>query len=219
MKCEICKGAKKVVRVVDGQPYAEDCPRCAGTFTRDEQLRKGIPARFSKSSFDNFEVTNSRLATAKGACLEWLSNPSGWLILSGPPGVGKTHLMCSMAAKIKRCLYVSAVEMFALERKRIDQKDIQIKDFSTYTGVLFLDELGAGMGTDWERDLIHRLVAVRYDESLPTVFSTNFRFGTGSERSLERSGRILPHTASRLLGECRVIEIDSDDRRRNVATK
>jgi len=49
-----------------------------------------------------------------------------------------------------------------------------IPDYAEYQGVLLLDELGAGMATNFEKDIIHRIVAMRYDEGLPTAFATNF---------------------------------------------
>ncbi len=211
--CTICNGLKKVVSVVDGEPVAAPCPNCQNSFEVDDLRRRGVPGRFAGSTFDTFVTDTSTLRAAMDRCKEWSMNPKGWLVVSGPPGVGKTHLLCAIAHANRRSTYVSSVDLFARERRRIEDKSITLPDYAAFQGILLFDELGAGMATDWERDVVHRLVAMRYDDGLPTAFATNFRVGTGSPRSLERSGRILPHTSSRILGESQIIEIDADDRR------
>ncbi len=213
MICKVCNGLKKVVQVINSEPVASPCPRCSDVVEVDELRRRGVPGRFTKAKFSNFVADNQALKRALAVCSEWAENPSGWICISGPPGVGKTHLLCSIAYANRRSIYVSSVDLFSRERKRIEDKSVNLPDYAQYAGVLLLDELGAGMATDWEKDVIHRIVAMRYDEGLPIAFATNFRVGTGSPRSLENSGRILPHTSSRILGEARVVEIDSKDRR------
>lgn len=211
--CSICGGLKKVVQVVNGEPIATRCPKCSDRSDAEDLKRRGVPGRFIEASFDNFIAESSTLIFARDSCIDWCKNQKGWIVLSGPPGVGKTHLLSAIASRVRRSIYVSAVDLFGREKKRIGDKSVIIPDYAEYQGVLLLDELGAGMATNFEKDIIHRIVAMRYDEGLPTAYATNFRVGTGSDRSLERSGRILPHTASRILGESLIIEIDSKDRR------
>jgi DNA replication protein DnaC len=213
MNCKICNGLKKVVQVVDSEPVAAPCPQCSSVVEAEDLRRRGVPGRFLDATFDTFDADSHALRVARDGCASWALDPKGWIVISGPPGVGKTHLLCSIAHANRRSTYVSSVELFALEKKRFDNKSVVVPDYAQYTGILLFDELGAGLATDWEKDVVHRLVAVRYDEGLPTAFATNFRVGTGSGRSLEKSCRILPHTTSRILGESRIIEIDSYDRR------
>ena len=211
--CTICNGLKKVIQVIDGEPIAAPCPNCSGFVETEELKRRGVPGRFTGATFENFVADSHVLSDALKKCSKWSQDPKGWLAISGPPGVGKTHLLCAIAHANRRSVYVSSVDLFSKERRRIEDKSVSVPDYAMFSGILLFDELGAGMATDWEKDVVHRLVAMRYDEGLPTAFATNFRVGTGSPMSLEKSGRILPHTSSRILGESYIIEIDSQDRR------
>ena len=84
--------------------------------------------------------------------------------------------------------------------------------------VLVLDDLGAGRTTPWARDVMHDIIAQRYNEDRPMIITTNHLMGdepatrrTASDQRLERPltlrDRLGDALISRLYEMCRIIEI------------
>ena len=121
--------------------------------------------------------------------------------------------MCCMVSYLVsrgvKAKYLSLIELVDEERRRIAKKSHGQVYLLESADVLFVDELGSGIGTDFERDIVHRLVSRRYDDMKPTVFSTNYRIGTGTKASLENSGKLNANTMSRI-ATSRMFELIED---------
>jgi DNA replication protein DnaC len=74
-------------------------------------------------------------------------------------------------------------------------------------GVLLLDDLGAGKGSEWVEEVTYRLVNHRYDAMRPTIWVTNL----GPD---ELRGCVGDRIASRLAETCTRVVLDGPDRRR-----
>lgn len=73
-------------------------------------------------------------------------------------------------------------------------------------GLLVLDDLGATHITSWNSGVIEDLVNTRWDDLLPTVFTSNLSPTAMSER-------MDPRIPSRLFGMCRTVVLNGPDRR------
>lgn len=73
--------------------------------------------------------------------------------------------------------------------------------------LLLVDDIGVGKQTDWTEDVTHRLVSGRYDEELPTIYTTNLT-------PKELDDVIGARMTSRLAEECRTVRLVGADRRR-----
>jgi DNA replication protein DnaC len=88
--------------------------------------------------------------------------------------------------------------------------------------VLLLDDLGAGRTTAWAQDVMHDVLAHRYNRKLPTLMTTNRATGddegasgTNSDAPTLRD-RLGDALMSRIYEMCRVIPVTSEDFRRRV---
>jgi len=88
--------------------------------------------------------------------------------------------------------------------------------------VLLLDDLGAGRTTAWAQDVMHDVLAHRYNRKLPTVMTTNRATGdddddatTGSDAPTLRD-RLGDALMSRIYEMCRVIPVNGEDYRRRI---
>ena len=63
------------------------------------------PSALERMRFDTFEPHGTaseryELMTAQQAARAFAHTPQGWLVLCGPHGVGKTHLVVAIAAEL-----------------------------------------------------------------------------------------------------------------------
>lgn len=139
------------------------------------------------------------------------------LLLLGPTGVGKTHQAYGALRYLAptgirlRWTATSAADMYAALRPRhgIDTE----QEFRRYRDapLLLIDDLGAGRApTDFTEEINFRLVNHRYENQLPTIFTSNVL-------PRELADRVGDRVASRLIEMCDRVVIQGQDRRRQAA--
>lgn len=146
---------------------------------------------------------------------EEFDNTSPNLLLTGPTGLGKTHLSTAVARRIidrgYDVYYTSAVGMFAdFERVRFGQStEESAEDPRRYTAcdLLILDDLGTEVTNQFTNSCLYTVLNNRINLKRPTVISTNL---TGKELQARYADRIT----SRLIGEFLPLRFMGTDIRR-----
>ena len=77
-----------------------------------------------------------------------------------------------------------------------------------HPGILLIDDFGAEKTTEWNIEIMYRLVNYRYEHELPTFFASNLSLQELSEKSCDR-------VASRISEMCEVVEMVGEDKRLN----
>lgn len=212
---------------------ASRCPNYASAAAQRHLAEAGIPERFRDARLGTFVHTGvpgaRQLAAARAACIAWIKAPVTGLLLWGPPGVGKSHLL---SASLRALLlehpemtgrFVEFTSLCAQIQATFDERydgprEAEILAPLYSASVVVLDELGARRNSAFAADTLYLLVNHLYNHRTPLLVSTNYDpEGKSKDSLLERIRE--PRILSRLAEMCDTLPLDrcEDYRRRTKA--
>ncbi len=174
----------------------------------------GLPPEYLGKTFENFEIGPNQRAVAQiHTYLQEKKYEKGeGLILVGPTGVGKTHLVAAIIHELAKMeeyvVFLYTADFLDEIRETYDDEytgEDKFEMVRTAT-ILVLDDLGTERMTDWAKEKITQLLNYRYNNLLPTIVTTNLSLDELRERIGERA-------FSRLLARSEVLPILGVDRR------
>ena len=171
----------------------------------------GIDQRFWMLPEFHVESGNKK---AWEAVNEFIKEPGKTgLFLFGSAGTGKTHLAVKAAQETKLdTKFIKMPKLLLQLRANFDGKGYeneQIIERLSKQELLVIDDLGAEKASDWVAETIYLLIDERYGRMLPTIITSNFSLS-------DLAGRVGDRVASRITEMCRVIEINTSDKRKGV---
>ena len=226
MACTECGGTGWRARSDDGGRRVERC----GCWRRDlEQTllaEAGIPRRYDKCSFATFTTyPNEDLLRAVDKARAFAAAfpvVEKGLLLIGRPGIGKTHLAVAALREVvlrtgSRALYYDTRTLLSTIRSTFNPvtraSEAEVLDRVMGAELLVLDDLGAERTTDWVEDTMNLIVNTRYNDSRPTIFTTNYQDLPDHEDLDALYVRVGFRMYSRLREMCEFLEYDGPDYR------
>jgi DNA replication protein DnaC len=136
------------------------------------------------------------------------------VLLLGPTGTGKTFQAYGVIRGIASCgvrarwVSISAADLYARMRPRHGVDSETEFRAAADAGLLVLDDLGVSKNSEWVEEVNYRLVNHRYENTLPTLFTSNVRPRDLAEalgervasRLTEMTGRVILKGADRRYG-------------------
>lgn len=236
LQCPVCHGTGFEFRSRDdGVATAQRC-RCERGERSEHLLRQArIPRRYDHCSFETFEEGHdpslaAALRSARAYVEQWPARAPG-LIFLGRPGTGKTHLAVAIARELigkgAQVVFYEQRELLKALQGTFDtaslQRETEILGPVLEAEVLVLDDLGAGRITPWARDVMHEVIAQRYNEVRPLIMTSNHLAGNEPETAQRRTQAIdEPLTLTQRLGDalmsrlyemCEIVRLCGDDYR------
>lgn len=167
-----------------------------------------IPERFKKAKYE-YVLDEIRQLFAK------IPDSRNGIYIYGGAGVGKTHTayalkQASYEVLGKKAKFYNTTELLRDIRNDFGKdpnKDYTVsKEIMEYRGVLILDDIGAEKISEWVLETFYLIINKRYNEMLPTIFTSNFSVSELSEYLGDR-------ITSRIVGMCNIVEMKGSDRR------
>lgn len=131
-------------------------------------------SRLAALSFNNFD--SSKNLKAFQDCLLFSKQLLGNLLLYGPYGVGKTHLLAAICNALRErdipSRFLIATEFIRLVQSRPDLA-LGLINQAKQTRFLVIDDVDKVPPTDTRESTYNDILNYRYNQGLPTAVSTN----------------------------------------------
>jgi len=176
------------------EPRVTRCACYHARRARERLAHAGIPAKYQAATFESFQAYNHSLVEARRITKFWADSypeiprragdtAGRGLVLTGPAGIGKTHLVAVLLKQVMTqagCsgLFYTTKDLLRLIRGSYNAEtkttEAQVLDPVLTCDLLVLDDLGEERVTEWVAETMNTIVNTRYNTCRPIICTTNY---------------------------------------------
>jgi len=168
----------------------------------------GLKGNLSFYTFANFKADKYEKQLDLISKVLKNQNQRKGLFLYGPPGSGKTHLVCAITNKIitenlGSVKFIQTIDLLLEIKRAFNSQEITELDIiEKYTSAtyLVLDDIGVEKRSDWTFTVFYKIINDRYISNLPTIITSNCSLDDLDKHFDER-------IVSRIIQMCEVIKM------------
>lgn len=148
--CDTCrnKGHIQFIREENGNPveYSRPCKCWKTRSTIRRMMASGLGNVIREKTFDKYQATESWQQAIKAAAVAYAKEPSGWFVMGGQPGSGKSHLGAAICRHFllagRAVVYMSWLDDAAdLKSHKKDEEYGELIGRYKEAEVLYIDDL------------------------------------------------------------------------------
>jgi DNA replication protein DnaC len=226
--CPLCDGSGWQYRVIPyREPRVTRCPCWRTAHHRARLAGAGIPVKYAAATFDTFRAYSPNLIEARRITQAWAESypaiprraddtAGRGLVLSGPAGVGKTHLAAVLLKHViatTGCwgLFYTTKDLLWQIRQSynptIQTTELEVLRPIMTCDVLVLDDLGEERVSEWVAETMSLIVNTRYNANKPIICTTNYADVDDPEEVNGLLWRVGFRIHSRLHEMCEFVEL------------
>ena len=181
-----CPGCKQDRENQEAAEKAKLAARMEAQAKSARLQKAAIPQRFIERTLDTFKATTPeqqhafRIATDFASNFEAHYKKGSWLVFSGLPGTGKSHLAAGILQAIMPAYlgkYFTCMEVIqyirSTWRKESEASEVDVLSEFASLPLLVIDEIGMQYGTESEQNHLFDVLDRRYRDMMPTILLTN----------------------------------------------
>ncbi len=207
-ECKYCKGMGRVMSAKNASSLNPDgiifCLCQVQEYAQELMFTDEFRSRCPVKNLDEIvvkkgtEATPNTIGNITTRMKKWMDWPVIPVALVGGVGVGKTHILASIAGEFwPFAVYVTAADLEAkIYRFMKDDRVDELDEFYKSVPMLILDDLGAENGSQFVLSLLYRVIDFRYSMSeryadFSTIISSNLTMDELEDSKYKRIGTRL----------------------------
>lgn len=160
------------------------CDACAarqeatGDTVEEKLISLGVPIVMSSCGWDNFDSPKGRTGRLVDELKRWRGRPA-LVVLSGPPGTGKTHMAAAMLRQRVTekgsggVVWIADADIATRLKAGFRSEETPLEDILSDARLLIVDDFGQTYQSQWLVETVMPLICKRIDNGKPTVITTN----------------------------------------------
>ena len=158
----------------------KSCPACRRIAIGPEawKSKAGIPVELMDATLDNWTPGDDDEANHLAKVRNFVKKRSGFLLLLGSRGRGKSHLSAAIISHFRTGrMFTQADLLYRLRQRYSDNTAEDVISAAKAAKILVIDEMGLSAGGKDEFPMLHEILSHRHSSYLPTVLNGNISPG------------------------------------------